>query len=231
MANPGRNLPAILCLHGSGVNQLIFKMQTSRLRNVLSKNFDFVFLDGPVEAPAGAGILPTFEGAEPFYRWKKTGDEIMEDDMDQETRTYLQKAIAKRDDWVGVLGFSQGGRVAAGLLREQEEATKEDMFEDGLGFKFGVFFMTPALPMTELAHRDVKDLEVIKTPSLHVVGMQDSWYDSSKSMYADYFFDKTAKLIELDIGHRLPTSDAETRNIANEILRMHKKKGVEGKLN
>ncbi|TVY82190.1 Esterase FUS5 [Lachnellula suecica] len=229
MAPPEHKLPAILCLHGSGVNVEIFRLQTVRLQNALSNSFEFVFLNGPVEAPAGAGILPIFEGCEPFFRWKKTGDNIYEKDLDKETRDYLQKEMKKRDDWVGILGFSQGGRVAAGLLMEQEEEQKADMYGDEGGFKFGVFTMTPAPPMTALAHRESPEL--IKTPSLHVVGMQDHWYDSSIAMQSDYFDSKTSKLIEIDIGHRLPTADADTKMIAREILRMYKETtGIEGKL-
>ena len=37
------------------------------------------------------------------------------------------------------MGFSQGGRLAAGLLRESQEGLLDDIFWPGEGFRFGLF--------------------------------------------------------------------------------------------
>lgn len=181
---------------------------------------------------AGYGVLPFFDGSEPFYRWKSKSDDnsFTEEEVEKEVRTLIENTLKTRDDWVGILGFSQGGRLAAGLLAEQEKEQEEDMYGDELGFKFGVFLMTPSPPMTSLVYGDGA-LNKIETPSVNVVGKQDQWYESSKKMHAEYFEEKTAKLVEFDIGHRLPNAPADITTIAREILRLYMQTtGVRGTL-
>lgn len=224
-------LPAILCLHGAGVNGSVFRFQINGLQRLLSKTFDFVFLDGPFVTNAGFGVLPFFEGSEPFFRWKsKSNDNTFDkEEVEKEVKTLIENTLKTRDDWVGILGFSQGGRLAAGLLAEQEKEQEEDMYGDELGFKFGVFLNTPSPPMTSLAHED-GGLDKIQTPSINVVGKQDQWYKSSLKMHKEYF--ETSKLIEFDIGHRLPNVPADITTIAREILGLYlQTTGIRGTLN
>jgi len=127
------------------------------------------------------------------------------------------------------LGFSQGGRLAAGLLVEQER--REELgVDEGDGFKFGVFLNTPSPPMSELVYEE-GGVEKLRVPSVNVVGKQDKWFESSKKMHAEYFEEETAKLVEFDIGHRLPSERADIMAVAMEILRLYMETtGVRGVL-
>lgn len=217
------SLPAILCLHGSGVNATVFKFQTQSLQRLLSKTFDFVFLDAPFVREAGDGVLPFFEGCEPFFRWKsKSDDNIFSyEEIEPEVKRLIEKTLKTRDDWVGILGFSQGGRLAAGVLAEQERREELTGEGEGEGFKFGVFLMTPSPPMTELVYKDGDEkIERIRVPSVNVVGKQDKWYESSKKMHEEYF-EESAKSVEFDVGHRLPNEAKDIMCIAREILRLY----------
>ena len=225
------SLPAILCLHGSGVNAKVFDFQTSALQRLLSKTFDFVFLSAPFERSAGDGVLPFFDGCEPFFRWKSKSDDniFTHEEIEPETRALIEKTLASRDDWVGILGFSQGGRLAAGLLVEQER--REELGEDeGVEFKFGVFLMTPCPPMSELVYED-GGVEKLRVPSVMVVGKQDKWFESSKKMFGEYFEEETSRLVEFDIGHRLPSEQGDILAIARQVLRLYlETTGVRGVL-
>ena len=227
------SLPDILCLHGSGVNATVFKFQTQVFRNLLSKTFDFVFLDAPFERAAGDGVLPFFDGCEPFFRWKSKSDDniFTHEEVEPEVKKLIEKTLKMGDDWVGILGFSQGGRLAAGLLAEQERREEETGEGEGEGFKFGVFLMTPNPPMTELVYED-SGIEKIRVPSVNIVGKQDKWYELSKTMHAEYFEDESAKLVEFDIGHRLPNEPKDVLSIVREILRLYLlTTGIRGTLN
>lgn len=215
-------LPAILCLHGSGVNAKVFAFQTQALQRLLSKTFDFVFLDAPFVREAGDGVLPFFDGCEPFFRWKSKSDDntFTHEEIESEAGELIEKTLKSRDDWVGILGFSQGGRMAAGLLVEQERREEETGEGEGEGFKFGVFLMTPSPPMTEMVYEE-GGVGKIQVPSVCVVGKQDKWYESSKKMHAEYFVDETTKLVEFNIGHRLPNELADITSIARDILRLY----------
>ncbi|KAN0120381.1 Serine hydrolase FSH [Hyaloscypha variabilis] len=225
------SLPAILCLHGSGVNGQVFKFQTSALQRLLSKTFDFVFLDAPFVREAGDGVLPFFDGCEPFFRWKSKSDDniFSHEEIEPEVRKLIEKTLKSRDNWVGILGFSQGGRLAAGLLVEQER--REELGEsDGEGFKFGVFLMTPSPPMSELVY-EAGGVEKLQIPSVNVVGKQDKWYESSRKLHKEYFEEGTAKLVEFDMGHRVPSEPADVMGVAREILRLYlETTGVRGVL-
>lgn len=216
------SLPAILCLHGSGVNAKVFAFQLTSLQRLLSKTFDLVFIDAPFVREAGDGVLPFFDGCEPFFRWKSKSDDntFTHEEIEPETKALIEKTLKSRSDWVGILGFSQGGRLAAGWLVEQE-LREELEGDDGAGeFKFGVFLMTPNPPMSALVYEQ-GGVEKIRVPSVMVVGKQDGWYESSKKMHAEYFEEESAKLVEFDIEHRLPSEQADVLAIAREILRLY----------
>ncbi|KAL9623829.1 MAG: hypothetical protein Q9160_001820 [Pyrenula sp. 1 TL-2023] len=170
------SLPTILCLHGAGTSARIFRFQLRNLTTALRSHFNFLFLDGPIPSPPGPGVLPYFEGVSPYYRWVsyvgKDGPkskEAVEKDWEEvkgeggvvERLRGLANATKREGEGegggeiVGVLGFSQGCRVAAGLLLRQarrdankrnassgEKAAVDDD-DDGLNLnlnlRFGVF--------------------------------------------------------------------------------------------
>jgi predicted esterase len=128
-------LPTILCIHGQGTNGAIFRLQARRIVQALHTKFRFVFVDGPFEALAGPGVLPAFGDFKPFLRWhcdENTLDkfDITPDELEEERRTtrellagHIQKHRQGEGSGAGVVGimaFSQGTRVATGLMLDPE---------------------------------------------------------------------------------------------------------------
>lgn len=70
MPDPAAPKPRILCLHGGGTSATIFAVQTIRLRRLLP-HFEFVFLSGPFASGPGPGVLPYFDGMDPYFRWRR----------------------------------------------------------------------------------------------------------------------------------------------------------------
>ena len=221
---PSQNKPAILCLHGSGTNATIFDVQTIRIQRALSSHFSFVFIDGPYECGPGPGVVPIFEGCDPFFRWISITGQI---EMPKKTKELLLKTEEeqmKKDGrgFVGVMGFSQGGRAAAGMLLEQQLKSRDSKKE---GLRFGIFLNSIAPPMAyNLTERDLE--EQIKFPSLHVIGTEDPWKDSGRRLGLEHFNQEQAVMLEFDVGHRLPTLDEDNAKIAMEILRMYRETSV-----
>lgn len=222
---PSSNLPVILCLHGSGTNATIFNVQTMRLQRALINSFRFVFLEGPIDSGPGLGVLPMFEGCGPYLRWLRPDESVTH--MPPETRKVVSEAlVAIKGDVVGVMGFSQGSRLAAALLWEQEFRRRNgDVggkgIGDGFNFKFGVLTHGISPPMTEHIVEEEQHDHMIEIPTLHVVGADDSWAESGRVLFDQYFDKKRAKKLEFDIGHRLPTDEAETAKIAEDIIRLY----------
>ncbi|KAG9247438.1 oxidoreductase [Calycina marina] len=214
-------LPAILCLHGGGANANIFHIQTIRIQRALADQFEFVFLDAPHETGPGPGVLPFFEGCTPYLRWTSETGQVS---MPEKTRDLLvktQEEQKKKDGrgFVGVMGFSQGGRVAAGLLLTHQLTKDTDAGEKGL--RFGVFLNSVCPPMAyEVEGSDLTTK--IEFPSLHVIGKKDPWKDSGRRLFEENFYEKQAVLLEFDVAHRLPTQQEDTAKLTAEILRMHR---------
>ncbi|CZT04210.1 uncharacterized protein RCO7_10825 [Rhynchosporium graminicola] len=212
--------PALLCLHGGGTNTTIFNIQTIRLQRALSASFDFVFIDAPFEAPPGPGVMPVFEGCGPFYRWTELGSQ----DMPEATHKKIADVLSSRDkNIVGIIGFSQGAKLGAGICLEQQIRASRtvDVKQGGL-VKFAVFLNSTSPPLTSSTLTAEEVSVLIRIPSLHVVGLQDPWRGDSEKLYGDSFDKGHSKKIEFDLGHRLPSSDQDTALIAMEIMRMYR---------
>jgi predicted esterase len=226
-------LPVILCLHGGGTNATIFNIQTVRLQRALTGHFEFVFLDAPVTSPAGPGVLPFFEGCGPFYRWGDHGSPNLSD----QTRKKIAARIREieegsgefegqgkgkgRREVVGVLGFSQGGRCAAGLVLEQQLGVTSPL-KEFKGFRFGVFLNSTSPPLVSKELTEDQRGQKVVLPAVHVIGSEDPWRDDGYKLWKESFDERSACLIELSVGHRLPVKDEDTQRIVREILRVWK---------
>ncbi|KAI9783831.1 MAG: hypothetical protein M1839_003167 [Geoglossum umbratile] len=127
---PETHLPRILCIHGAGSSGAIFRVQIRKIHQALRNKFRFIFVQAPFRSLAGPGMYPVFEGSGPFYRWHcdssaSTAFDITDSEIANErriVREYLEKVL--RDDdgapFVGIIAFSQGTRVATGLLLDQQ---------------------------------------------------------------------------------------------------------------
>lgn len=228
MDSNDKTLPRILCLHGGGTSALIFNFQTRRLVKALRSHFRFVFIDAPFECEAGAGVLPVFEGVGPFFTFipKTEAEEAI-------VESVIQKKLTEEDGapFVGLLGFSQGGKIASGLLHEQQQT-----HQVAPALRFGVIIngsypplRQPSNPsttiprLTESTQKEWKDKHegCIRLPSVHVHGTLDNAIDNHRLLARCYDPSMTT-VMEFENGHHLPTSDDDTMKIADEVLRIYR---------
>jgi len=227
--------PAILCLHGGGTSSAIFEIQTIRLRNALSPRFDFVFVNAPFSTAPGPGVLPFFVGLGPYFTW---GDpDLVERGLDpdscapEETTTLLRNIISQQaaktgDHFVGVMGFSFGARVAAGLLLEKENRDRlrredeEPSQSPPAGFLFGVFLNATYPPFTPHGSAFEPSLR-ISIPTLHAIGNLDPYRPKSEMLLANACDKNSARSITFQIDHRLPVTIDDTSKLAAEIFSLY----------
>lgn len=255
--------PTILAFHGSGSNSTIHTIQLARLARFLRPHFDIESLTGTVESSAGPGILPFFEGCGPYYRWLPPSESLNASDTKDASTTNLHmlpevvalikgevaKAKARGSKVVGVVGFSQGTRVVAGLLKAaqvQGELAREGKAE-GLEWladiKFGLSmcssFPPPIVPgeVVEVVRKSGWEEErqeavlgaKIKVPALHVLGGQDEWRWGGQLLIENtYEMDVEAKsvveagksgLYIFDIGHHYPVVQEDTEKVADWVTK------------
>jgi len=131
-------LPRILCLHGGGVNAAIFKLQSRSLVRHLQHSFRLVWADGPFYCDPHPDIIQVYGSYAPFRRWLRWLPEHAEIGAESciEEVGYALKSAMEDDDregatgeWVGLMGFSQGAKLSASILLEQQ--AREDKAQMG----------------------------------------------------------------------------------------------------
>ncbi|KAH6888624.1 serine hydrolase FSH [Thelonectria olida] len=247
--SPNLHLPRILCLHGGGVNGQVFEIQCRVIITRLKTNFRLVFMDGPFLSPAHPAIVQVFGELGPFHSWLRWTPE-QQQELDAaaaaaEIRYMCRRAMDLDEgtgEWVGVLGFSQGAKIAASLLWTQEKVTQE-LGEDeaATSFKFGVI-MAGRAPLVQLdgrvdiprhvvdAARLSSDFDdwpetnvgphVLSTPTLHVHGLRDPGLDQHRILFNNYCKIGTAQLVEWDGDHRIPIKSNDVEPVVSKILEM-----------
>ncbi|KAF2831686.1 hypothetical protein CC86DRAFT_366998 [Ophiobolus disseminans] len=124
-----KSLPRILCLHGGGVNATIFETQSRSLIRHLQHSFRLVWADGPFLCDPHSDIISVYGSYAPFRRWLRWLPEHTDIGAESciEELGYAMKTAMEDDDreggtgeWVGLMGFSQGAKLSASLLLEQQ---------------------------------------------------------------------------------------------------------------
>ncbi|GAB1312814.1 putative esterase afoC [Madurella fahalii] len=128
--------PRILCLHGGGTTGAIFHAQCRALIRGLP-HFRLVFADAPFPSEPGPGILPVYEAwGPPFLRWlpwKPWHPQLDDGAAARAIMSCLDKTKADDDagggcgPWVALLGFSQGAKLAASLLLDQQVRREKEL--------------------------------------------------------------------------------------------------------
>jgi hypothetical protein len=133
-----RPFPRLLCLHGGGVNGAIFEAQSRSIVRHLQHSFRLVWADAPFFCDPHPDIVPVYGSHGPFRRWLRwlpEHHEIDDESCIDEIGYAIRSAMEDDDragatgEWVGLVGFSQGAKLSASLLLEQqarEEKAKQD---------------------------------------------------------------------------------------------------------
>ncbi|KAL6878976.1 serine hydrolase FSH [Trichoderma novae-zelandiae] len=157
-----------LCLHGRGTSAQIFELQTARLREQLSDH-EFVFIDGVVETEPSEGAEAV---AEEFFGWF---EQPASPAQTQQLLLGLVDFITANGPFQGLMGFSEGGIVAATLLAH-------DARQPFAGLECGVL-MSAAPPLDPAGILDdpptlrclipAVDGAAIRVPTAHVAGANE----------------------------------------------------------
>ncbi|KAI0862082.1 serine hydrolase FSH [Xylaria cubensis] len=122
--------PRILCLHGGGTNARIFRAQCRVLSRYLEPHFRLVYAEAPYLSAPGPDVASVYSSDGPFKRWLRwlpTHEELDDKSAVRDVDRAIKEAMDTDDaegangPWVGLLGFSQGAKLAASLLFRQQQ--------------------------------------------------------------------------------------------------------------
>jgi predicted esterase len=133
-----------------------------------------------------------------------------------------------QEPFVGVLGFSQGGRVATGLMLDQQQQQRDSKQRKRKitgDLKFGVL-TCPSYP--PICPPETKmDATKILIPTVHLHGLSDPWLPQSRMLLENYYNKDKATVVMFEGQHHLPVNPADTEKLAKAILKVWN--GVNGK--
>ncbi|KAK9788112.1 hypothetical protein SCARD494_10121 [Seiridium cardinale] len=251
------HLPRILCLHGGGTNIRIFKAQCRAIEPKLKAHFRFAYAEAPYECTPGPDVVSVYASYGPFKRWLRWLPEHKEID-NQSALDDVRRVInaAKADDdklgatgpWVGILGFSQGARLAASLLfQHQKRVEKLGEAKAGSTWKFAVLMagraplvcLEPEIFKSSMLSNpsdiglagppDLMDAmgedHVLKLPTLHVHGLYDPGLHMHRELL-DYCDGDTVRILEWGGGHRVPLKDTDVIPLVDHILELAEETGA-----
>lgn len=242
-------LPRILCLHGGGTNARVFHMQCRAIQHSLKAHFRLVFAEAPFPSLAGPDVLTVYADCGPFKRWVVTAEPNGVERQPRETWTAVQTvlghvmdyddALGATGEFVAVLGFSQGAKIAASLLLMQQEKPQflGRLRRSDAGFRFGVCLngRGPLLPtdpeaswVGERFDHDTNraNNRLLRIPTIHVHGLQDPGLGYHQVMLEDWCDSASTTLYEWDGNHRLPIKTVDVKPLADHIMRLAKQTGV-----
>lgn len=155
-----------------------------------------------------------------------------------------------RGAWVAVLGFSQGAKIGASMLFDQQFRA-----ELGIGrrngwpeFKFGVLLagrgplvslspelgtllgMAEASSSSVLSPSEERDFPLMKSsmtvPTVHVHGLHDPGLELHRKMLRRCCDAKSARLIQWEGEHRVPIKTTDVSVVVNAILAIAQETGA-----
>ena len=243
-------LPRILCLHGGGTNARIFKAQCRILRSQLASHFRLVFAEAPFPSQPGPDVTSVYKEFGPFRRWLRSSPDqpyIDPDTAVEEIESSLFAAMDADDalgatgDWVGLLGFSQGAKMAASILfRQQVRAQKLGKFLAGTDYRFAVVmagrgplvaldkdlaFNSALIDASEMGLPGVPSREdlrrkdhILKLPTIHVHGTKDIGLPLHRHLLGEYCENKNSRLVEWDGNHRVPIKTKDVTAIVDQVM-------------
>ncbi|KAI1469394.1 serine hydrolase FSH [Daldinia caldariorum] len=244
------HLPRILCLHGGGTNARIFRAQCRVVSRTLEPYFRMVYAEAPYESSAGPDVLSVYAEHGPFKRWLRwlpEHQEVEDARAIADVNAALKSAMDADDHlgatgpWVGLLGFSQGAKLAASILyRQQIRTEKLGPTQAGSDWKFAVimagraplvnldpevFTSTMLSRASEVGLTGAPDLmemmsgsHILKLPTIHVHGLSDPGLNLHRELYEEYCDSETARLVEWDGAHRVPLKGTDVQPLVDQIL-------------
>ncbi|RCI15852.1 hypothetical protein L249_1701 [Ophiocordyceps polyrhachis-furcata BCC 54312] len=253
------HLPRVLCLHGGGTNARIFRMQCRAFKHHIGRQFRFVFAQAPFAYKPGPDVTSVYSDYGPFRGWLRPfGEDEDAEACGAEASALIHDAITaaiRADDdlgatgeVVGILGFSQGARIAASLLYNQQ--LSEQVATTGLKkwpkFRFAVLlagrgklvWLKPEVPMPEGVVRpiqpvgafpvdmdapgwdDLKLREKLQLPTVHVHGLTDAGLPYHRQLALRYCVPDSSTVIEWQGEHRVPIKTKDVTPVVEQMLRL-----------
>lgn len=178
------------------------------------------------------------------------------EDIVNEIDQALEEAMDEDDDlgatgeWVAVLGFSQGAKVAASLLYRQQ--VREEYLgpnAPNTNFRFGILLagraplvcldprvaLNPPLadasqmtdiPLGSQQRASEQGDHILRIPTIHMHGRRDKGIALHRQLFEEFCDPYTRRLVEWDGEHRLPLKFKDVALVVHEMRELARETGI-----
>lgn len=192
----------ILAIHGFRQNGEVFRARTRKMRLALDDIAELVFVTSPMQyVPTGDtreatiaafGELPDYPKQRVW--WLSSEDNVEYVGFDASV-SYLESVVRTQGPFDGVMGFAQGGTLAAVLAAMQPHPV----------FAFQFAICISSFPARAQALARYMRPASVTVPAIHVLGLNDILVTPDRSLRLYEVFDPTtAKLVKHAGGHFVP---------------------------
>ncbi|XP_055928970.1 esterase OVCA2-like isoform X1 [Argiope bruennichi] len=199
----------ILCLHGYRQDAESFKDKIGGFRKTIKSTAELVFVDAPHEIPSESCVSAIEEGATELRggrSWwfcdntKDFSSKTSCNDVEgfEESVNTIAEAFKSQGPFDGILGFSQGGALAALIcaLKEHEE------------FEYDFHFVVIIAGFRSIAKcHEYLYSKPINKESLHIIGENDACISKDRSEELIPLF-KSSSVVYHDGGHFIPSKSS-----------------------
>ncbi|KAI0442916.1 serine hydrolase FSH [Xylaria telfairii] len=200
-----------LCLHGRGTTAKIFEMQTARIRQALGRDHEFVFVNGNVLTQPDAGAAAI---SDEYFGY--VGNTITDyEDLYHD----LLDIVDNQGPFDGLMGFSEGGAVAAWMLIENSR------YPLTFGHLKCAIFFSAAVPFDPEVVRTgiVKPVdpaiegEMIKMPTAHVWSQDKDVNVEVAQSLASLCDANLREIFVHSLGHNVPGSKSDSEALVGTL--------------
>jgi pimeloyl-ACP methyl ester carboxylesterase len=231
---PPKASKALLCIHGAGGSANIFRVQTARLRWALRHEFEFVYTTAPFISEPGPGVLPLFQGMDPYHSWfekdiaEQPGAKTSVSDrllaVNGPIRTVVEGWQEENPQIpiVGVLAFSEGALVAALLMWQQQMGRLSWFPKMSVAMFICCYYTDEATDYIRAESSGDKEMLLINVPTLHLHGLQDFALEGSRKLAATHFSPQNADILEFQGRHHIPNRKNDVDEAVSRFLNMYR---------
>ncbi|CAM6115229.1 unnamed protein product [Calypogeia fissa] len=198
----------ILCLHGfrTSGNILAQQVQLANWAPIIDDIAELVFMDAPWPAQGKSDVENRFDG--PYYEWYQFSAGFTEATGLEEAASHFTDFIALHGPFHGLMGFSQGGIVAAAWIGLNENGLGPNM--PNINFAIVVGGGRSRAQVFEPAYKGT-----INCPSIHFVGEKDFMKASGESLAQEF---KDPVVLSHPFAHVVPRLGANDAQIFRDFL-------------
>ncbi|XP_031282683.1 uncharacterized hydrolase C22A12.06c [Pistacia vera] len=158
--------PRFLCLHGFRTSGKIFKIQSEKWPQQVLEKLDLVFPDAPFPSQGKSEVEGIFDP--PYYEWFQFNKEFTEYINFDDCLAYIEDFMIKHGPFDGLMGFSQGAILSAGLIGLQAKGVALTKVPK---IKFLIIIGGAKFKSQSVA--EIAYASPIQCPNLHFLGEQD----------------------------------------------------------